>query len=114
MKVMKARRIPDEGAEGGSRIGRRRLLGGIGAGGLATAATVFGFASPASAVTYVGCCHLTCKPSGHTLKQCEAGTEYFYVWSCRESNGNTCKCCEYNSPGPHGCSSTRWSVGKCT
>jgi hypothetical protein len=114
MKAMKAQHIPDEDAGGIPRIGRRRILGGIGAGGLAAAATVFGFASPASAATIYGCCHLTCKPTGHTLKQCEAGTQYFYVWSCTESSGKTCHCCEYNSPGPHGCSSNRWSVGKCS
>lgn len=115
MKVMKAQRIPDEGAKGIPRVGRRRFLGGIGAGGLATAATVFGFASPASATTVpYGCCHLCCKPSGHTLAQCETGPAYFYVWACRESNGTTCKCCEHHSPCYHGCNSTSFSVGKCT
>lgn len=115
MKVMKAQRIPGEDAEGIPRIGRRRLLGGIGACGLATAATVFGFASPASATTVkYGCCHLCCRPSGHTLAQCETGPAYFYVWTCAESNGRTCKCCEHHSPCYHGCNSTSFSVPSCT
>lgn len=111
--VMKAQRIPDEAAEGMSRVSRRRLLGGIGAGGLATAATVFGFASPASATTVpYGCCHLCCKPSAHTLAQCESG--FHYVWTCAESNGTQCTCCEHKSPCHNGCNGSHYSVGTCT
>ena len=38
------------GGKRGFRLGRRHFLAGVGAGGLATAGTVFGFASPASAL----------------------------------------------------------------
>jgi len=108
----KAQTVPQEGA-GRPRVARRRFLGGVGAGGLATAATVFGFASPASAHTIpYGCCHLCCPNSGHTLAACESG--FHYVWQCSESGGRTCHCCEHKSPCTYGCSSIHYSVGVCT
>jgi len=113
MKLMKAERISDDGAGGIPRAGRRRFLGGIGAGGLATAATVFGFGSSASASTVpYGCCHLCCRNSGHTLVQCESG--FHYVWTCTEGNGTHCTCCEHQSPCHDGCGGTHYSVGKCS
>jgi hypothetical protein len=115
MNIRTAERLLAEDAEGTPRVSRRRLLGGIGAGGLATAAAALGFASPASATTVpYGCCHLCCKPSGHTLAQCETGPAYFYVWTCAESSGKTCQCCEHHSPCYHGCSTASFSVGRCT
>lgn len=105
-------RYSGSGHRGIPRVSRRRVLGGMGAGGLATAATVFGFASPASATTVpYGCCHLCCKPSGHTLAQCESG--FHYVWTCTESSGTRCTCCEHRSPCHNGCNSTHYSGGRC-
>jgi hypothetical protein len=106
--------IPDQDAERNLRVSRRRLLGGIGAGSLATAATVFGFASSASAATVpYGCCHLCCRPTGKTLTQCQTG--FHYVWTCAESTGATCQCCEHESPCRNKlCNSTHFSVGVCT
>ncbi len=111
---MQAPRSAEDSPGGKRGLSRRGLLGGIGAGGLATAATVFGFTTPASATIQYGCCHLCCRPNGHTLSQCETGPAYFYVWSCTESNGTTCKCCEHHSPCRYGCNSTHYSVYRCT
>jgi len=110
MKLMNKQRIPDEDAEPGSHVARRRFLGVVGGGGLATAATVFGFATPASATVKYGCCHLCCSPS-HTVAQCESG--FHYVWQCSESLLVTCQCCEHQSPCRNGCNSTHYSSYSC-
>ena len=115
MKLMKTQRIPDEDAEPGSHVARRRFLGVVGGGGLATAATVFGFAPAASASVTVkyACCTLCCKPTtGHTLAQCENG--FHYVWQCSESLLVTCQCCEHQSPCHNGCNYSHYSVYQCT
>lgn len=111
MKRMKTQRIPDEGTGERSHVGRRRFLGGVGAGGLATAATVFGFAPPASATVKYACCNLCCTPNtGHTLAQCESGT--YYVWTCYY-NSNKCYCCEHRHPCSNGCNYNHYSVYRC-
>jgi hypothetical protein len=112
MKLMKTQPIPDEDTEPRSRVARRRFLGVVGGGGLATAATVFGFASPASATVAYGCCNLCCNPKGKTLAQCETG--FHYVWQCTESTGGTCTCCEHQSPCSNGCHGAHYSVYTCT
>ena len=112
MKLMNKQRITNEDTEPGSHVVRRRFLGVVGGGGLATAATVFGFASPASARTIpYGCCHLCCRPIGKTLSQCESG--FHYVWRCTERGGATCTCCEHQSPCSDGCSRIHYSVYRC-
>ena len=50
MNLRNKQRVIDEDAEPRSHVARRRFLGVVGGGGLATACTVFGFASPAYAV----------------------------------------------------------------
>ena len=96
MKLMNKQRIMDEDAEPRSHVARRRFLGVVGGGGLATACTVFGFASPASAATIpVRCCHLCCKPTW-TLAFCESLSHY--VWQCTNPDGTTCQCCEHGAP----------------
>jgi len=114
MKLMKTQRIPDEDAEPGSHVVRRRFLGVVGGGGLATAATVFGFASPASAAITIpeACCTLCCKPSW-TLALCETG--FHYVWQCAKTGGGTCQCCEHGSPCHNGChGQLHFSQYRCT
>jgi hypothetical protein len=75
------------------QLGRRRFLrGGLGAGALAAAATVFGSAQAAQATITKGCCHLCLSPSG-TLSQCQTGTHY--TWYCTATSGGLhCTCCE--------------------
>jgi len=112
---MTARDAAEESKGTKPRYARRRILQGIGAGGLASAATVFGFASPASARGIFACCRLCCTPnSGHTLAQCETGS--YYVWTCTDSAGGTCYCCEHNSPCHYGCGGRHatYSVYSCT
>jgi hypothetical protein len=96
----------------GHKLGRRRFLGGVGAGGLATAAAVFGFAPDANALVAAGCCGLICSPS-HTLAQCESGAHY--VWECTESGGFLyCNCCEHGWPAhPPPCNGTYYSSYSC-
>jgi hypothetical protein len=93
------------------RVARRRILQGIGVGGLAAAASVFGFAKPAYA--YVNrCCNLSCpKGFGFSLQQCMTGN--YYVWTCKNNNGSTCSCCEHDQPGRNGCNTTSYSVIAC-
>lgn len=94
--------------------GRRGFLAGVGAAGLTAATAIFGFASPASAVT-VGCCGLYC-PSSHSLYECEQCTLH-YVWTCTVKGANgkpmgSCTCCECE-PNGH-CNGTNWSNADCT
>lgn len=94
------------------RVHRRRFLMGVGAGGLATAATVFGFASPAFAKGVYQCCRLCCQPGAtHTVSDCEHGS--YYVWTCTNRQGMTCYCCEHNDPCYYGCGPTHWSAYDC-
>jgi hypothetical protein len=85
--------------QAGGRAGRRRFLGGLGAGGLAVAGAVFGRATPALANVVYQCCNLVKEPS-HNLTQCQTGPHY--TWSCSGGGGNhlVCQCCEhYDSVG---------------
>ena len=87
--------------------GRRGFLGGLGAGGLTVAMTVFGTA-PAEALVAVGCCTL-CRSSSGTLSQCKQGT--YYVWYCQKSAYQQCTCCERGASS--GCSGVVQSFGTC-
>jgi len=80
-------------------LGRRRILAGVGASGLAAAIAVFGRSgSAAAAPSYrYGCCNLAFAPSG-TLSSCLSGSHY--VWYCG-LNELQCECCEVKG-GPNG------------
>lgn len=112
---MRAHRSAENSLSGKPGIGRRGILAGIGAGGLASAASVFGFATPALAVGKVtrGCCHLCCVPT-RTLTYCESKSHY--VWTCSTSTGKTCSCCESGAPclRQNGCTATHFSAYRCT
>jgi hypothetical protein len=70
---------------------RRRILGAIGASGLATAGVVFGRPSAAHAVR-VGCCNLCHNPS-MSVRQCRTYGSH-YVWGCTQTSTISCLCCE--------------------
>lgn len=90
--------------------GRRGFLAGVGASGLATAATIFGQATPASALVNAGCCNLCFSPS-HSVSQCETGT--YYVWSCPYgSEFLYCNCCEHGTSGDN-CIGVTYSSYSC-
>jgi hypothetical protein len=76
--------------------GRRRLLGGIGAGGLAAAGLIFGKPTAAFAVA-AGCCNL-CKSPTISVGSCDA-VKGHYTWECDETVSVYCLCCETKSPG---------------
>jgi hypothetical protein len=107
---MTAHESTDEhGRKGGA--GRRTFLAGIGATGLAAAATIFGRATPASALVNAGCCTLCYSPSSsHTMAQCESGT--YYRWSCNYSGGVYCDCCEHGTLGDN-CIGVTYSKYSC-
>jgi hypothetical protein len=73
---------------------RRTFLAGLGASGLATAATLFGRATPASAVT-AGCCNLCYNPGN--FNSCDSGTHY--LWECAYGGSQYlfCYCCEHGT-----------------
>lgn len=109
---MKAHNNAEQGLSEKRWFGRRGFLRGIGAGGLATAATVFGFAPSASAVVRVGCCTICCSPT-HSLSECETGN--YYVWTCTNSTIGTCYCCEHGrNPCNHGCDHNHYSSYTCS
>ncbi|MFJ8544422.1 hypothetical protein ACIRFH_20785 [Streptomyces sp. NPDC093586] len=86
-----------DAAEPKLRLGRRRVLGGLGASGLVAAAGVFSSASPAAADSD-NCCNLAHPPgtSGYTtMTYCRA--HLGYLWSCSMSGTLHCSCCE--TPG---------------
>jgi hypothetical protein len=72
------------------RVRRRRLLGGVGASGVAAAIAVFGRSSPAEAYVYA-CCHLEFHPTW-SIRDCL--NTYHYVWHCWHAGYVRCQCCE--------------------
>jgi hypothetical protein len=75
------------------KIGRRRILGGIGASGLAAAVATFAQSTPAFAA-YQGCCGLAHPPGtpGYvSYSTCRAHAAY--IWNCA-SGTLGCACCE--------------------
>lgn len=107
---MNARDDLRAGQRRGTGVGRRGFLAGIGASGLATAATLFGQATPAYATVPAGCCNLCFKPS-HSLSQCETGT--YYMWACAyNSDFLFCYCCEHGTSGAN-CSGVTYSSYDC-
>jgi hypothetical protein len=90
---------PDEGGRGirFRRFGRRGLLAGAGAGGLAAASAMFGRSS-AMADNWQ-CCNLAVHPPNLDYDWCYAHRTYY--WGCTTSGGFLhCLCCE--APGGSG------------
>jgi hypothetical protein len=75
--------------EAGS-FGRRRILAGIGASGVAAAVAVFGRSGAADAIPGYGCCNLQYRPTV-SVSSCLSGKHY--VWYCG-LNELQCQCCE--------------------
>lgn len=94
-----------------SRIGRRRVLSGLGTGGLAAAAVVFGKPTAAEAAYTLNCCHLCFKPS-ISLSTCRNASRH-YVWYCTTSGGFLhCTCCERGATTST-CTGVNASAGTC-
>ncbi|MFD4898954.1 hypothetical protein [Streptomyces sp. NPDC058411] len=77
------------------RLGRRKVLGGIGASGLVAAAGVFAGATPAAAADSDNCCELANKPGSPnftSMSYCRAHMSY--LWGCSMSGTLHCSCCE--------------------
>ena len=92
------------------RFGRRRVLGGIGASGLAAAVAVFGKGSPAFAGNWY-CCNLIFHPPNMSMSACQSShgeNESWYTWTCARSASLDCACCEHKRYG-----STVGSAGTC-
>ncbi len=87
---------------------RRRILGGIGASGLAAAGVVFGRPTAAYAVK-TGCCNTCHKPSISVSKCRTYGGHY--LWACTQSASISCLCCESRGGG---CSYTVSSAVSCS
>jgi hypothetical protein len=93
-----------------SRVARRRFLSGLGSGGLAAAAVVFGKPTAASAYT-LNCCHLCFKPS-ISVATCQGASKH-YVWGCTADGGFLhCTCCERGATTAT-CSGVNASAGSC-
>ena len=76
------------------RAGRRRVLAGAGASGLAMAAAVFGRSSPANAANWE-CCTLEFVPPNVSYSNCINSPHY--VWQCTFGTVwpvYRCNCCE--------------------
>jgi len=80
--------------QGSGSFGRRRILAGIGASGVAAAVAVFGRSGPADAIGGYGCCNLQYPPSV-SVSSCLNGRHY--VWYCG-LNELQCQCCEVKDP----------------
>lgn len=92
---------------------RRGFLAGVAGVGLATAAAMFGRATPAYATVSAGCCNLCFSSSGsHTMAACETGR--YYVWSCAYGGSNYlfCYCCEHGTTGDN-CNGVTYSKYDC-
>jgi hypothetical protein len=95
-------------------VGRRRLLGGVGAGGLAAAVAVFGRSAPAFAGNY-RCCNLVYNPPNMSISECKytsGSYTSYYNWYC-SSGYLQCQCCEHKVY-TGGSWRTTGSAGSCT
>jgi hypothetical protein len=82
-----------------AKPGRRRILAGLGATGLAASAGVFGSGGTANAAPLLcsggGCCNLAHCPPNTTWAYCNAHA--WYIWYCDTGGTTMCACCEtYN------------------
>src|SRR5215217_4780120 len=76
---------------------RRRVLGGIGASGLAVAGAVFGRPGAAHATVRTGCCN-TCHAPSISVAKCKTYGGH-YIWGCQQTSAISCLCCESQSGG---------------
>ncbi len=76
--------------------GRRRILAGLGATGLAASAGVFGSGATANAAPLLcsggGCCNLANCPPNTSWSYCNAHASY--IWYCDTGGTTMCACCE--------------------
>ncbi|MDI2131065.1 hypothetical protein [Yinghuangia seranimata] len=79
---------PDAAAP--EKVGRRRILGRIGALGLMTSAGVFAATQEASAAPL--CCSLANYPANTTYTWCY--NHKTYIWYCSVNGSLHCSCCE--------------------
>lgn len=79
-----------------ARPARRGFLGIVGAGGLASAAAVFGTAAPAQALCKRACCALLKCPN-ISWRNCTRNADY--VWNCKWTTTRGCTCCEKRTNG---------------
>ncbi|MBE1492784.1 hypothetical protein [Plantactinospora soyae] len=90
--------------------GRRKVLAGVGASGLAMAAAVFGRSTPAQAANHA-CCTLVFVPPNVSYASCTSGRHY--VWQCTFGTVGPVyryNCCEkMNSAGKTIGSATRYT-----
>jgi hypothetical protein len=93
-------------------VGRRRLLAGAGASGLAAAMAVFGRGTPAFAANW-HCCNLVHNPPNMSFSSCTTTSgsyDHYYNWYCTERYLR-CQCCEHYI---NGVSTPNGSAGKCS
>jgi hypothetical protein len=84
-----------------TKAGRRRILAGLGASGLAAAAATFTRGTPALAADE-GCCGLAHPPgtSGYvSYSYCQA--HHSYIWNCSIGTRD-CACCETKNDAQSG------------
>lgn len=107
MSVKKAR------ARGGSGIGRRGFMSGVGATGLTAAIAVFGRTPAANAAyTRAACCNLCSGVPGMTYLDCLNCSPY-YVWQCQVDSDSSCRCCECGN-GSGGCAGVTGNALRCS
>ena len=91
---------------------RRRVLGGLGAGGLAAAMTVFGKSAAYAGGGQWQCCYLACGAPTVSMSTCLNANHY--VWSCTTSGGFLwCRCCEIYGTRAGCCCGYKQSAGSC-
>jgi hypothetical protein len=101
----------EKGGRRKSRVARRRFLSGVGAGGLAAAAVVFGRPTAAQAVVSWQCCTL-CFARSISMTTCRNAARH-YIWGCTTSGGFLhCTCCERGTTS-RTCSGVNASAGSC-
>lgn len=102
----------DDAAPTRQKVVRRRFLGGLGAGGIAAAMTVFGKTPAYAGAGPWQCCYLACGAPTVSMSTCLNANHY--VWSCTTSGGFLwCRCCEIYGTASGCCCGYRASAGQC-
>lgn len=83
--------VPSVQSVPAKQLGRRRLMGRVGATALLASAAVFGKAEAASAAGPM-CCNLAHNPPNTSWSYCHAHSAY--TWYCDSSGSLHCSCCE--------------------